>query len=123
MKKYPPNRSTDLALIWEFGADKVVGDPTKTRNRHEDGLYHGFHFSISPLIRQNMVASNHDELTSSFRYHGAWLRKLRNSEYMGTVRNAGHERISDSDASGLCYLREEKGAGGLAHPRVVKVSF
>ena len=85
-----PNRSTDLALIWEPSADKVIGDPTNTSNCHEDSLFSGSRLCISP-------SSKHDQLTSSLRYHGAWLRKLRNSEYMGTVRNAvGKERISDS---------------------------
>jgi len=86
-----PNRGTDLALIWEPSADKVVGDPTNTSNCHEDRLIFGF------LTLNCHHLSKHDQLTSSLQYHGAWLRKLRNNENMGTVRNAvGKERTSDS---------------------------
>jgi hypothetical protein len=40
-EEHRPNRGTDLALIWEPSADKVVGDPTNTSNCHEDGLFSG----------------------------------------------------------------------------------
>jgi hypothetical protein len=35
----PPNRSADLALVWELGANRVIDDPTKARERHENGLF------------------------------------------------------------------------------------
>ena len=40
-EEHRPNRCTDLALIWELSADKVVGDPTNTSNCHKDGLFSG----------------------------------------------------------------------------------
>jgi hypothetical protein len=43
VRNHPPNSGTDLTLIWELGADKMIGDPTKARDRHEDGLFRVFH--------------------------------------------------------------------------------
>ncbi len=40
-EEHRPNCGTDLALIWEPSADKVVRDPTNTSNCHEDGLLSG----------------------------------------------------------------------------------
>ena len=37
---------------------------------------------------QELWGNQRHQLTSSFRFHGAWLRKLRNSENSGTVKNA-----------------------------------
>lgn len=41
-EEYRPKRGTDLVLIWELCADKVVGDPTNTSNCHKDDLFSGF---------------------------------------------------------------------------------
>jgi hypothetical protein len=36
---HPPNRGTDLALIRELDADKVIGDPTDAGDRYKNGLF------------------------------------------------------------------------------------
>jgi len=48
-------------------------------------------FSKNHQRFQELWGNQRHQLTSSFRFHGDWLRKLRNSENSGTVKNANRK--------------------------------
>ena len=55
-------------------------------------------------------------MNSSFRFHGAWFRRLRNSENIGTVRNATKNQIGPGISASCRAKKTPQGQAKIRTP-------
>jgi hypothetical protein len=83
-----PNRSNDIALTNEFRAREVIDHPANARDGDEKELNNDRKERMN-----NEAIQGTGMLTICFRLYGAWILRLKNNEYIGTVRNAAKNHI------------------------------